>query len=149
MADPTNGLMPSSWGPAFWHVLYTFAANYKLKPTREDKLNAALFLRSISTALPCRKCRENFPGNAAEAGLSVSVFDGREEMFSFVYRLHTCVSRALGKRLNFTRDEARALLELSRATCGSNPASHAGCQTPAKGKLKPRLRMSIVTGEAD
>ena len=146
MADPGNGLMPSSWGPAFWHVLYVFAANYKLHPTCTDKVDAALFLRSISRALPCRKCRENFPINATEANLDINVFAGREELFSFVYRLHTSVSRALGKELSFTCDEARKVIELSRATCSTNPNTHAGCQTPAKGTLTPRLRMTLTDG---
>ena len=142
-SNERNGLMPSAWGPAFWHVLYTWSANYSLEPTPEQMRDAALFLHSISRALPCRKCRENFPRNAREAGLGRQTFKNRHNLFAFVYQLHTSVSRALGKQMTFTLAEAQEMIESFRAKCNASPEVHNGCQEPIAGTKKPCLKLVV------
>ncbi len=53
-------LKPSYWGRPAWTFLYSVAEGYGNHPTMEEKRQMYNFISSLNTALPCKKCRDNF-----------------------------------------------------------------------------------------
>ncbi len=53
-------LKPSYWGGPAWTFLYSVAEGYGNYPTMEEKREMYKFISSLNTALPCKKCRDNF-----------------------------------------------------------------------------------------
>ena len=144
LSDSLNGFFPTAWGPAFWFVLYITAANYKPAPSRADKIRMAQFVKAMAESLPCAKCRENFAQNSRAAGLSIRVFDNRQALFEFVYRLHESVSSSLGSPLSFSQEEAERSIERLRASsCISD--GHRGCHGGNRLKTQIKIRPDGIT----
>jgi hypothetical protein len=139
LSSSLNGFFPTAWGPAFWFILYVVAANYHPAPSRADKIRMAQFVKAMASSLPCGKCRENFSANARAAGLNIHVFDNRQALFAWVYRLHRSVSTSLGSPLSFSLEEAEQRIERLRASsCTSD--GHRGCLGGNRLKTQIRIR---------
>jgi len=121
-----NGLQSKSWGPAYWYVLYTFAANYApssggTTPTNLEKHNAIQFIYYFGQNLPCGKCRKNFPKNQKIALCAFNndidhVFKNRNSLFKYIYILHESVNQMIHKgKLAFSQKKARYTIEGTRA----------------------------------
>lgn len=95
------------WGPAFWRVLYTVAAQYPDSPTPEARHAHESFLVTLTAALPCPACRANFARHAKRCGYAphedTDVFDSKQRLFRFVYDVHRATSRDIGKPWRYGR----------------------------------------------
>ena len=136
ISDSKNGLQSKAWGPAFWHCLYSVAANYApnsggVNPSKQDKLNAIGFLNYFGASLPCGNCRKNFPKNLRIARQKFKsfeqIFSSRNQFFKFIYYLHESVTQMIcNKKLSFSYNDACNLFNNIRASdCTSSEGCHA------------------------
>jgi len=51
-----------------------------------------------------------------EAGFSPGVFNNRDTFSRFIYNLHNCINKMLGKDVNISYEEVRDIYEAHRAT---------------------------------
>jgi hypothetical protein len=86
-------------------------------------------------------------------GYSADTFRSRETLSRWVYDLHSCVNRMLGKPNKYTYEQARTRFENFRARCREpearragggqrKPAVEGGCTDPVSG-LKSRCTLMI------
>ena len=91
----------TSWGPAYWRVLYTTAAHYPHRPTRCERVAQEHLLLALISAMPCARCRANFVRHAELEGYALyaptRIFQTRSALCNFVYRLHRRTTHALGR----------------------------------------------------
>lgn len=92
-----SGMVTRIWGGALWHVLHCIAMRYPLKPTRSLQTAHRRLFESLEYVLPCCYCRQNYPHNLKCSRFNPQVFSSRNALTRFVYRLHNCVNRCLGK----------------------------------------------------
>ena len=153
------GFSTDVWGPVFWHVLHTVSFNIPPEPDLNTKLKYYRFLRSVKDILPCRVCREKYPGNIKQAGVDVCVpkrdvraylernphFRSRRAFSRMVYDLHKIVAKDVGSTgFQISYDELRRSMESLRAKC-----TDTGCIAPRGG---PRCVLRVVEkkrGETD
>jgi hypothetical protein len=112
-----NGFQSSIWGPMIWSSLHIISFNYPVKPTPDDKKKYKMFILSHEHILPCVYCRVNFKANLQRAGFSSKVFTNRNTFSKFVYDLHNCVNKMLGKTIIISYNEVRDRYEHFRARC--------------------------------
>jgi hypothetical protein len=108
-----------------------------------DKIDYYRFLRSLKNVLPCRTCRENYPGNIKRAGVDVSIpprsvrayleanehFKSRRAFSKMVYRLHKIVAEDVGSTgFRVSYEQLRRNMEALRAKC-----TRTGCSAPHGG----------------
>lgn len=149
ISNSKNGLQSKAWGPAFWHCLYSVAANYAPEsggknPSKSDKLNAIGFVTYFGSSLPCGNCRKNFPKNVRSVvrhqfdGNSGEWLTNRNQFFKFVYCLHESVTLMICKhKLSFSYHDACDLFNKIRASdCNSGE----GCNASKGYVLSLRLR---------
>ena len=116
----SNGLITKIWGPHFWETLHCVSAGYPLEPTDNDKKNYKEFFVSVTNVLPCKYCRESygqFITQENKTKLDDKVFESRENLMFWVYKLHERVNLKLGITYNVTFDEVKSRLESFRAKC--------------------------------
>jgi hypothetical protein len=116
----SNGLITKIWGPCFWETLHCVSAGYPLEPTDTDKKNYKDFYISVKNVLPCKFCRESydvFITKENDTLIDDNVFESREKLMLWVYKLHERVNLKLGMTYNVTFDEVKDRLESFRAKC--------------------------------
>lgn len=116
----SNGLITKIWGPHFWETLHCASAGYPLEPTDLDKKNYKDFYISVGNVLPCRFCRESykdFTTKEEETQINDSIFESRDNLMRWVYKLHERVNLKLGMTYGVTFDEVLDRLESFRAKC--------------------------------
>ncbi len=150
--NSADGLNTRCWGPPLWMSLHMISFGYKVDPTEDDKDNYHNFLMSLKYVLPCRACRENYARNLETIGYSRDCLENRKSFSMFIYRLHNCVNKMLGKECVLTYNQVRDRYEMFRAKCGRTPdektdiKKEKGCETPVFGK-KQKTVISIVPAE--
>ena len=152
-----DGFMTMVWGPMLWFVMHTVSFNYPCAPTRREKRHYRRFFESMSHVLPCGSCRKNLRRNMRDSGYDpATVFASRDALSRWVYRLHDCVNRMLGKR-SPPFEDVRTMHERFRARCNSAAAktstalsssatakpAHAGC-TDALSGVRSKCILRIV-----
>lgn len=138
ISNSKNGLQSKAWGPAFWHCLYSVAANYAPEsggkfPSKRDKLNAIGFVTYFAKSLPCKNCRKNFPKNFHSVirhkfnNNYNKWLTNRNQFFKFVYCLHESVTLMICKsKLQFSYHDACNVFNKIRARdCKSGEGCHA------------------------
>lgn len=159
-----DGLQTRAWGPALWHSLHAIAAGYVVSPAPVAKRKAyAAYLLALADVLPCGACRRNYPRNLLETVCEhesigprlaqtrpfwkARAFEGREQLFEFLWRLHSNVSRAIGKHGYRPPDlgQLRQQYETMRARCytTTTPGKEGGCTQPVAG-AKTQCRVQLV-----
>jgi len=116
----SNGLITKIWGPHFWETLHCASAGYPLEPSDLDKKNYKDFYITIGKVLPCKFCRESYEQFITEEKDTIindSVFDSRENLMLWVYKLHERVNLKLGMTYGVTFEEVKNRLESFRAKC--------------------------------
>lgn len=116
----SNGLITKIWGPPFWETLHCAAAGYPLEPTDDDKKNYRDFYISIKNVLPCKYCRDSYTDfitKEKELMIEDYVFESRENLMRWVYKLHERVNKKLGMTYNITFDDVLNRFESFRAKC--------------------------------
>ena len=115
--ESSNGIQSSVFGPATWFVLHITSFNYPVKPTKEDKEHYKAWLLSFQYTLPCGYCRKNFSNNLKMAGFNDACMKNREAFSKFIYKLHNCVNKMLGKNIKISYEEVRDRYENFRSRC--------------------------------
>jgi hypothetical protein len=116
----SNGLITKIWGPHFWETLHCVSAGYPLEPKVEDIKNYKEFYISVKNVLPCRFCRdsyEQFITKEKETLINDDVFESRDKLMLWMYKLHERVNKKLGFTYNVSFDEVKDRLESFRAKC--------------------------------
>jgi hypothetical protein len=112
-----NGFQTSVWGPLIWQTFHIISFNYPVNPSNIDKKNYKNWLLSFQFTLPCVYCRMNFKKNLKEVNFNYAVFNNRETFSRFIYDLHNCVNRMLGKKIKISYEEVRDRYEHFRSRC--------------------------------
>jgi hypothetical protein len=112
-----SGMQSAIWGPAVWHVLHTTSFNYPVNPNELDKKHYSDWMLSFQYTLPCVYCRDNFKNNLKKAKFSMSVMKNRSTFSKFIYDLHNCVNKMLGKSVKISFEEVRDRYEHFRSRC--------------------------------
>ena len=69
-----DGMVTSTWGPAFWHYLHTISFNYPNNPSKLQKNKYKQFLLNLQYTLPCKYCRINLTNNFKKYPLNNEIF---------------------------------------------------------------------------
>ena len=93
--NSSNGMNPKIWGPALWFVLHIISFNYPVLPSKTDKKNYFIFLKSLENILPCKSCRDNFKDHFKN--LDMNIFDNRDTFSQYIYKLHNIVNSTINK----------------------------------------------------
>lgn len=116
--NSNDGFLTYVWGPSLWMTLHTISFNYPCHPTTAQKQQYKAFFDSLHNVLPCGKCRDNLVANLASTRYTNDVFQSRDTLSRWVYDLHTCVNKMLGKSTPVSYAEVRHTYENFRARCG-------------------------------
>ena len=149
--NSNDGFLTYVWGPSLWMTLHTISFNYPCHPTSEQKKQYKAFFDTLRNVLPCGKCRDNLVANLQSTSYTNSVFNNRDTLSRWVYDLHTCVNKMLGKETPVSYNEVRQTYENFRARCGladelvGGGATKAGRKHKQKGKRK-RTRKTKTEG---
>jgi hypothetical protein len=149
-----EGFNTNIFGPPLWFILHLISFNYPVNPTEEDKKNYYNFLISVGKVLPCKYCRDNFENNLKAIEFNKDVFKNRKTFSMFVFRLHNCVNKMLGKDCPISYNEVRERFEMFRARCYHKPEEikkektiektiEKGCTNPLYG-VKSKVTLHIV-----
>lgn len=115
--NSSNGMSTSIWGPCMWFSLHMISFNYPVKPTLVDKKNYKDWFLMFQYTLPCIYCRTNFKKNLIHAKFNDKVFTNRLTFSKFIFNLHECVNKMLGKNSNLTYEDVRNRYENFRSRC--------------------------------
>lgn len=129
-ANKNNGLITKIWGPPMWESIHSIAFGYPVEPTEEHKINYKNFFINLKNVLPCRYCRESyeeFIKTDPDARLMDTVFESRDTLTEWVYKLHQRVNKKLGVDYRLSLDDFRHKFETYRAKCIPNEK---GCNMP-------------------
>jgi len=159
--NSNDGLNTKCWGPPFWFTLHSISFNYPNEPTEQEKDNYHNYLMCLKNVLPCKACRENYSSNLERVGYTRECLDNRKTFSMFVYRLHNCVNKMLGKDCPLTYNQVRDRYEMFRARCvdetpvipkhtnkklEENTKKENGCELPNNG-IKTKTIINIVPAE--
>ena len=148
-----DGMLTKIWGPSLWHVLHTISFNYPVNPTKEQKVQYANFIYSLSDVLPCKYCRINLPKNMQKVPFTKKTLKNRETFSTWVFDLHKEVNTMLGKSNDLTYPQVKERYEHFRARCSKidkkvkkkqkGGAKEKGCIEPLHG-VKSKCVLRIV-----
>jgi hypothetical protein len=153
--NSSDGFNVNFWGKMVWTILHTISFNYPVNPTEEDKDHYRDFLLSLRHVLPCRSCRENYARNLESIGFCRDDLANRHTFSMFIYRLHNCVNKMLGKKCVITYEDVRDRYEMFRARCLNNvpildkhekknvKVKEVGCDAPLTG-IKSKSVIHVV-----
>ena len=152
-----DGMLTSVWGPSLWHYLHVISFNYPNKPTILQKCKYKQLLLNLQYTLPCKYCRINLVNNFKKYPLDDKVFENRNNFSRYIYNLHECINKMLGKSSNLTYCEVRDRYEHFRSRCTidkpklfnfkkDKSKKEKGCVTPMYGK-KSKCVINIVPQE--
>lgn len=149
-----DGFSVNIWGKLLWNFLHIISFNYPNEPTEQDKDNYNNFILSLQYVLPCKACRENLKKNLELVGYGRECLENRKAFSMFIYRLHNCVNKMLGKECPITYEEVRDRYEAFRARCVDgvptilkNTNIEKGCLDPLIG-IKSKTVIQVVPLEA-
>lgn len=98
---------PEEWGPGFWRTLHTISFYYPDSPSEDERKAAKNFFYSLAYLLPCDECAQEYSKMLANNPIE-SALVGRQELSSWVYKLHSIVNKRLGKVRQPSYAEVRA-----------------------------------------
>lgn len=130
-SNANNGLLTKIWGPPTWVSVHSITFGYPVKPTQEQKDNYKQYFKSLGDVLPCRHCRDSYKNFIASgyAEMTDDVFNDRDSLTRWMYRVHECVNRKLDVDYCVSYDEVKDRYESYRAKCDSSKVEK-GCINP-------------------
>lgn len=145
-----NGFQTKVWGPAAWLFLHCITMNYDPQRNRKE---TQMFFKLLAFVLPCGACRENYKTTIQSDDLKLddSVFESRESLAFWLFKLHNYVTRCNSKSISLYKDTKTdfykmvTFYEKLRAKCsvkGGTKQHKTGCIHPLK-KGGVRLRSVI------
>lgn len=144
-----NGMMASTWGPAFWHVLHTISFNYSTNPTQKQKKHYQKFILSLRSILPCKYCRTNLTKNLKELPLTMKHMENRHTFSKYIYSLHELVNKMLKKKSNLTYTDVKNRYENFRAKCASETTSPRTLKNKSGSSRGSRVRTLKVSVKSE
>lgn len=131
-----KGLLPTCWGPPFWHVLHSIS--YVYNPSI-DKQKYYDFFLNLGYILPCEECRKHYWQNLNRQELQVAL-ESNEGMFRWVYDLHNKVNKQNGVPESKwpSYESVKEKYKSYEATCSKIPG------VCSSGTIGPQKRMKIV-----
>lgn len=154
-----DGMLTSVWGAPMWHYLHTMSFNYPVEPTAEDKKHYKNFIYNLRHVLPCKYCRINLTNNFKKKPLLMCHMRNRATFSRYVYELHECVNKMLGKNSHLSYCDVRERYEHFRSRCtkeipkiftfkasNTRKKKEKGCTEPLYGK-KSKCIINIVPQE--
>ena len=112
-----DGMLTSSWGPAFWFYLHMMSFNYPVNPSPQDKQHYKDFVVNLQYVLPCKYCRMNLTNNFKKKPLQMCDMSNRETFSRYIYELHELVNKMLKKKSHLTYCDVRERYEHFRSRC--------------------------------
>jgi hypothetical protein len=156
MLNNANGFQTNVWGPVAWMFLHCVSLNY----SPERKKDYKRFFHSLAGVLPCGSCRNNYMSTITRhqtLKLTNKVFDSRESMAYWLFRLHNYVRKCQTNKKPFyknTKTDFKKMVsnyERFRAKCPKDknlPAnqihSKHGCTTPLHGGIRLRSVITVI-----
>ena len=154
-----DGMITSSWGPAFWHILHMMSFNYPVNPSKDNKKYYKSFILNLKNVLPCKYCRINLTNNLKKKPLLMCHMKNRATFSRYIYELHELVNKMLGKKSNLSYCDVRERYEHFRSRCSQEKPTiftfkttqtrkkkEKGCTEPLYGK-KSKCIINIVPQE--
>ena len=112
--DSNNGIKSVYLSP-FWDCLSMVARNFAVHPTRQQRLDAHMYVLALASNLPCGVCRNSLQFTLYDLDYRPTVHLRDRQSFSrFVNDLHNAVNKKLGKRM-FSYEEHRDIFENMRS----------------------------------
>ena len=93
---------PAIWGPHLWFFLHSMSFCYaenRLSPTKTEKKDMYIFLKSLRTVLPCTVCKENYSNYF---NLYPPRLNSRKELFEWLVDLHNHVNTEVSKKGDYS-----------------------------------------------
>lgn len=112
-----NNKDPEKWGPHLWYYLHTVAANFPTNPTEQEVHDMKLWLKTLSTTIPCKKCSfhyKNFIDNYEN--FLEDICKNKKKLFEFLVDCHNEVNKRNNKP-ELSYKEARELYPTSSKNC--------------------------------
>lgn len=149
--NSNDGFQTRVWGPAAWLFLHCVSLNYD--PLR-NKQETKAFFDLLSYVLPCGACRDNYKHTirySKHLKLDDKVFESRESLAFWLFRLHNYVTRCQTDGVLMYKDTKSDFYRMVRvygnlrAKCSShkNARTHKGGCTVPLHKNGVRLRSMI------
>ena len=144
-----NGFQTRVWGPAAWLFLHCVSLNYD--PLR-NKQETKTFFETLAYVLPCGACRDNYKHtirNSKQLKLDDKVFESRESLAFWLFRLHNYVTRCQASGTPMYKDTKRdfyrvvRMFEDMRAKCNYDKNHKGGCTVPLKNGVRLRSMIRI------
>lgn len=129
MSHINNGLMTKIWGPHMWFAINCVSFGYPVNPTQEQKRQYKTFFEFLGFVLPCEFCKTSYQFFITDGNteLNDNVFENRETLTKWIFRLHNRVNLKLGVNYGTTYEEFINKYETFRARC---LVDIPGCQMP-------------------
>lgn len=117
--NASNGLLTKIWGGPMWTALFSIAFGYPINPTQEHKEHYKNFFNEIPWILPCSYCRTSTSlfYTQFETKFNDSIFESRDALTRWLYRLHETVNAKLGITYEETYEDICTKYESYRAKC--------------------------------
>lgn len=117
-----------SWGPSAWVFLHACSFSYPEDPSQADREGMFSLLSSLTTVLPCKKCRKHylnyFSRTVGTHGASSVVLQSRDSVSKWVVDLHNAVNVRLNKPVWQYDDVSKMYNPVLANVCGgSRPRS--------------------------
>jgi hypothetical protein len=129
MSNINNGLMTKIWGPHMWFAVHSISHGYPVNPSNDQKEQYKIFFKSLGFVLPCAYCRQSYQFfiTDGDTKLTDDVFENRETLTRWAYRIHNRVNNKLGVEYGTTYEEVTNRFESFRAKCVIDAPN---CQMP-------------------
>ena len=150
MLNSAQGFQTNVWGPAAWLFLHCVSLNYN---PRRNKAETKMFFENLAYVLPCGACRDNYKHtikNSKSLALTDAVFETRESLALWLFRLHNYVTRCQTGGVPHYKDTKQEFgrmvrfYDQFRAKCSvTNVTKHKGGCTVPLHKNGVRMRSMI------
>lgn len=140
------GLVTKIWGPHLWKSLHCISFGFPKNPTEDQKNGYKLFFQSLAYVLPCQYCRESYSYfiKSEPTILTDSVFDSRDDLTFWVYKLHQRVNNKLDMDYNVSFEQIVKRYESFRIKCSAQTSDPGQCVLSSVDKSSAYVNDSIV-----
>jgi len=126
---------PKIWGPAFWTMLRSIAADYPLNPTKEDNEHIKVFFTVLQYLLPCEICKYTYGQHLKKHPIE-PVLGSREKLKDWVERVYLETKKVISDnrvKVMTTNDEDDQLVVVKNAIMAtqSTPKVHEQITIPS------------------
>lgn len=142
-SNANNGMLTKIWGRCGWPMVHSITFGYMIQfdPTNKDHVKRKEGIKSTFLTLaecwPCIYCRKSYEkfttDPSSPAFISDEIFESRETLTRWGFRLHQCVNNKLGVDYGLEYEDIVPIYESFRAKCVKKDK---GCTMPIDLKAK-------------